>query len=165
MEGPSEAEVRAVVGPSADFYLRNWQTTERRGFNWTAFLLSGLWLPYRKMYRETAILCSAIIAESVAEELLFVGWLGWPETPRALDRGVTVAICWLCGHFGNAWYLAHVKRVVSAARAEIPDEAPRLMSLARRGGTTVLGAVCAFALFMMAIFTAFALLAEVMAPG
>jgi hypothetical protein len=147
-EDPSEAETRAVVGPRADFYLRTWQATERGGFNWAAFLFSGLWMPYRKMYRATSILYGIIIAETVAEELVFVWWLGMPETPRAVERGVTVAVCWMCGGFGNSWYLAHVRRAVASARANVVDEAERLRWLERRGGTSVRAAIGFFVLLL-----------------
>jgi hypothetical protein len=40
----SEAEVRAAVGPRADFYLRKWKGNDRGGFNWAAFAGSGVWL-------------------------------------------------------------------------------------------------------------------------
>lgn len=148
---PTEAEVRAVVGPRADFYLRKWQASEGGGFNWAAFCLSGLWLPYRRMYRATAILYVLIILESIAEDVLFVGWLGWPQTPRSVERGVTAAVCWMCGGFGNGWYLAHVKRVVAAARVQQPDESQRRTLLAVQGGTSLLRAVGWFVLFVVAI--------------
>ena len=147
-----------MVGKRADHYLKKWQATEHGGFNVAAFLLSGLWLPYRKMYRITAILYSAIIVESLLEELVFVWGLGWPETPRAVERGVSAAVCWLCGGFGNRWYLAHVKRVVADARAEIPDDTARLTMLAARGGTSVWGALGFFALFVVGMMVMFILL-------
>jgi hypothetical protein len=146
--------MRAAVGPRADFYLRKWERSERGGFNWAAFFCSGVWLPFRKMYRATAILYAAVIIESVLEDLVFVGWLGMPETPRALERGVGWAVCCVCGGFGNMWYLSHVKHLVAATRATVPNEDQCLDTLRKRGGTTMLGALGLFAVFVMAIIAA-----------
>jgi hypothetical protein len=151
---PTEAEVRAVVGPRADFYLRKWAATERGGFNWAAFFLSGLWLPYRKMYRATIILYGLVLLESIAEELVFVGWLGWQETPRAVERGVTVAVCWTCGALGNRWYRSYVTRAVATARLREPDEPQRLKLLASKGGTSILRSLVWFVAFLVAIVSA-----------
>jgi hypothetical protein len=59
-DDPSEAETRAAIGPKADLYLRKWQAIPGGGFNWAAFLLSGLWMSYRKMYRAAAILSGIV---------------------------------------------------------------------------------------------------------
>src|SRR5687767_4013660 len=128
---PTESDLRAVVGPRADRYLRKWAKGPFT-FNWAAFLLSGLWLPYRKMYRIAAIFYAAVILESLAEELIFVEWLGRPEVPRAVERGVTMALCVICGRFGNAWYESHVRRVVAEERLRPADEDQRLTRLKQR---------------------------------
>jgi hypothetical protein len=143
-----------VVGPRAEFYLRKWQATERGGFNWAAFWLSGLWLPYRKMYRATLILFGLIVVQSIIEDLLFLGWLGWRDTPRAVERAVSLAVCWICGAFGNGWYRAHVARTVAAARLREPDESRRLALLASTGGISVVHSLALFLAFVVAIIVA-----------
>src|SRR5262245_25293633 len=74
-----EQELRAFVGPRADVYLRKWAPllygSGQAGFNWPAFLLAGIWLPYRKMYAVSLIFYGAIVAESVLEEVVFAGIL------------------------------------------------------------------------------------------
>jgi hypothetical protein len=150
----STDELRAAVGPRADYYLRKWERSDRGGFNWAAFLLSGVWLPYRKMYRATAILFAAIILETVLEELVFVGWLGMAETPRAVESSVSVAICWVCGGFGNKWYLSHVQRLVTASRTDDGAEEERLARLRALGGTSVLGALGSLLAFLIAMVAA-----------
>ena len=150
----SEPEIRAAVGPRVDFYLRKWKGSRNCGFNWAALLLSGLWLPYRKMYRLTGLLLAFIILESAAEELIFLGWLGRPEVPPLLDRAVGPAISFACGTLGNRWYLTHVKRLVAGAQTQQPDATLRLEVLAAQGGTSLVGALVAFVLFLVALFGA-----------
>lgn len=145
----TEPELRAAVGPRADFYLRKWQDKEGGGFNWAAFLLSGLWLPYRKMYRATGVLFALVVGETLFEEALFVYGLGMPEVPRWVERVVSLVVCVVCGRFGNRWYLQHVAAGVQQARSATSDEPSRLQYLVRRGGTSVLAAVAFFAAFVV----------------
>ncbi len=148
---PSEGELRAAVGPRADFYLRKWQATEGGGFNWAAFFMSGLWLPYRKMYRATLALYAFVLLESAGEELIFIGWLGQSETPRFVERGVTAAICWICGALGNRWYLRHVRARIARARTRQSDDQLRLELLRSDGGTSVVRALLCFIAFLVLI--------------
>jgi hypothetical protein len=135
---PTDDELRAAVGRRVEFYLRKWANTAHGGFNWAAFFLAGMWLPYRKMYRAAAVLYAVVIAESMLEELVFVTWLGWPETPRWVERGVAVGICWVCGSLGNRWYATHVARLIERARASQPEGEARLARLRESGGTSLL---------------------------
>jgi hypothetical protein len=148
----TDDEARAAIGRRADFYLGKWQKTQHGGFNWAGFFLSGLWLPYRKMYVATAILFAAIIVESILEEAIFVYAMGMPAVPRGLERAVSLAVCWICGGFGNRWYFQHVAGLVATARASVPDESDRLEVLGRRGGTSVLAAVLCFGGFVTILF-------------
>jgi hypothetical protein len=154
---PTETEIRAAVGPNVEYYARKWLATEGGGFNWAAFFLAGLWLPFRKMYWATAILYSFVIAESLAEELLFVEWLGLPETPRVLERGLSMAICGLCGALGNRWYRTHVRDLIANVRAQVPDETARAAELTRRGGTSLLAALGWSVLFVVLLIGTFVL--------
>ena len=65
-EDSERRQLRAFVGSKAQYYLDKWTPLLRSlsgnaGFNWAAFLLSGLWLPYRKMYKATLIFYAIII--------------------------------------------------------------------------------------------------------
>jgi hypothetical protein len=163
MDNPTEQELRSFVGPKADYYLEKWQLAfdgnERGiGFNWAACLLSGLWLPYRKMYAITGIFFGLILVESVVEEVVFVGILGWPETPVALDRAVGIGAAVVCGVFGNRWYLSHARKVIVKTRSEGQREDAYLQKLARRGGTSIAASIGFFMLFLVTIFVIFVLL-------
>jgi hypothetical protein len=185
MEPITDAEARAFVGRKADYYCSKWSpalkspaaapdqvavaglllSQPKTGFNWAAFFLSGLWLPYRKMYAVTFIFFGVILAESVLEEVLFVGALGMPEAPAALSRLVGLAAALVCGSYGNRWYLSHAQKVITAVRSRgLPEEEYRRV-LAKVGGTSLPAAVGFFVLFMGAVFAVLFVLELVFARG
>jgi hypothetical protein len=151
----TEQELRTFVGPRADYYLSKWAGDRRgMGFNWAAFLLSGLWLPYRKMYLATFILYAIILVESVLEDVVFVGILGQADTPAALPRIVALAVAITCGTLGNRWYYAHACSKIRGLREQgMPDET-YLDSLGERGGTSVPAALGMFFLFLILMIAA-----------
>jgi hypothetical protein len=154
-EESADWELRACVGRNADYYLRAWYGVLRgrrqsTGFNWAAFLLSGLWLPYRKMYVATLIFFVAVMAESflevVGEALIEV------PPPAWLDRVVGLVFAGICGAFGNRWYLSHVSRVIAKARGEGLSDRKLRTRLASRGGTSVVAPIATILLFLATIF-------------
>ena len=96
VEEASEAELRAVFGPRADYYVAQWQGTARRASNWAAFWFSGAWLPFRRLYSAALIFYAAIAVESVLEEIVF-RWIGYGEVPTAVSRAVALACATVCG--------------------------------------------------------------------
>ena len=149
-----EKSLRAFVGARADYYLNKWApllrgVTGSAGFNWAAFLLSGLWLPYRKMYKLTAVLWGVVLFESIAEEVVFVGVLGYQESPASLDRIVTFVIACVCGAFGNSWYLAHARKIITEVDSDEPDREARLRTIAKRGGTSLASSLGLMILFFL----------------
>ena len=152
-EATRDDDLRAFVGSKADYYLRHWATGragagQGSGFNWAAFFLSGLWLPYRKMYLVTAIFYGAILIESVIEELLFVGLLGRPEAPAAIGHLVGFAAAGICGVCGNRWYLSHARSAIAEVRARLSPTQDIFGTLSRRGGTNLLASLGFFLLFL-----------------
>jgi Protein of unknown function (DUF2628) len=137
----NEAELRAIVGRNADYYLARWRRSKRAGLNLAAFFIAGLWLPYRKMHRETAALFSLLLLQSISSDLVGASGIMRPETPRRLQIAVTIAVAWICATYGNVWYRSHVNRVIGAVRQVEPDESQRLTLLAARGGTSVRSAL------------------------
>lgn len=151
-EGFEEQHLRAFVGQKADYYLKQWaglrrETGQNPGFNWAAFFLSGLWLPYRKMYRTTAIFYGGLLALSIAEEVVFIGILGRAEVPSALNF-VGLAIGLICGTNGNRWYLAHAQKTIAEARDRGLDPYAVSAFAADRGGTSLGASVGLFLLFL-----------------
>ena len=185
MEPITEEEVKAFVGRKADYYCRKWSlalkgqgvghdqvavaglmlSQPRTDFNWAAFLLSGLWLPYRKMYVLTLVFFGVILAESVLEEVFFVGALGMPEPPAAVGRLVGLAAAIVCGCFGNRWYLSHARKVITEVRSQGLPEEEYLRILSKRGGTSLSAALGFFVLFIGAVFTVLFVLQLVFAKG
>ncbi len=157
--GLKQAEIRAFVGKNAGYYLRKWPSSledhgPARGFNWAAFMLSGLWVAYRKMYRATLIMFGLILAESVCEEIAVATNLMSEQASASLSRISGLIICLICGTLGNAWYLAHTRREIARVRAQdLPNDA-YLAALARRGGTSFLASLGLFCLFFVAVIMA-----------
>ncbi|MGI9465959.1 MAG: DUF2628 domain-containing protein [Rubripirellula sp.] len=165
-ESTEEQHLRAFVGSKAEYYLQKWSPSvehsgHRTGFNWAAFLLSGLWLPYRKMYRVATIFYAIIIAESIAEEALFVGILGQAETPAVLGRVVGLVAAAVCGTYGNRWYLSHARKVISDVHAQGLEEHAAVEMLSKRGGTS-LGSSLGFSLLFMVIVFAVLIVLELL---
>jgi hypothetical protein len=153
----SEAEIRAFVGKKANYYLRKWPWSleydgRAKGFNWAAFLLSGLWLPYRKMYRTTLIFFAIIMGMTVVEEIVFAAGLVSESAATVYDRVTGLITPIVCGIFGNAWYLAHAKREIAQVRALGLKDEDYYPALARRGGTNAFAALGFLLLFAVVLF-------------
>lgn len=151
---PSEQEVKAFVGPRCGYYLQKWREAlegegEARGINRAALLLSGLWLPYRRMFLPTAVFFGILMLDSVVEEIVFIRVLGMPQAPEipSLIVGLIAAI--VCGAYGNKWYLSHARKVIADTRSRRLPEDEHLRVLARRGGTSVLASVCSLVLLIV----------------
>jgi hypothetical protein len=155
--GLTEAEIRAFVGKNAGYYLRKWPSAKEqygraRGFNWAAFLLSGLWLSYRKMYRITFLMFGILVVEEVLEEIAVTSGFANEKSLAVVGRTVGLIFSILCGAFGNAWYFAHARRAIGVIRGrDLPDEAYH-EALARRGGTSVLATLGLLCLFIGVLF-------------
>ena len=151
-EDPAIAELRAFVGPRAGVYLAKWYplltgTTGTGGFNWPAFLWSGLWIPYRKMYRITAIFYFIMLATTIGEEIVFLYVMG-REVPPFLDSAIGLVAALVCGFSANLWYLAHARRGIAEVRALGFQDSNSLPEIARRGGTSLLAALGLFVCFL-----------------
>lgn len=144
----SEVELRELFGPRADYYVMQWSGASRRTVNRPALFLSGLWLPFRRMYLATAIFYSVALLETVVEELLL--WrLGYPRVLRLVDAAVMLVPAIVCGVWGNRWYMAHARRILAQTRAlELPMK-HSLGILRNRGGTRRLHAVGSLGAFML----------------
>jgi len=167
-DGTTERELRTFVGRGADYYLRKWKAAlsggTGTGFNLAAFLFSAIWFPYRKMYRLALILYAAVIAESIAEEVLVVWIMGNPELPRGLDLLINLLVGGICGAFANQWYLAHARKQIANLKSQGLPEEQYLKELARRGGTNLLVAF-GFVFVFMGVTIAIVLGLELLAPG
>jgi hypothetical protein len=152
----TEQEVKAFVGSKADYYLRRWLPAlqdrgnpgNATGFNLAALLLSGLWLPYRKLYKPAWIFFGVLFLESLVEEIVYVGILSRPDTPGYIGRLIGLVAAIVCGGFGNEWYLSHAQKVITEMRSRGLAEDAYFEALARRGGTSI-AAVLGFLLLFI----------------
>ncbi len=157
MNDETEEEVRAFVGPRADYYIKKWWLDPDRrtgigaGINWAALFLSGLWLPYRKMYRETLIFFGVILLETLLEDIVYVGFLGRPEAPGTLGRFVGLVAGIVCGGFGNEWYQSHAQKTIGKLRSQGLPEAAYIEALTKSGGTSIAASLGFFVLFILAM--------------
>ncbi len=169
-ESASVQELRVFVGRRADYYLGKWRealagTGTGTGFNLAAFFLSGIWLPYRKMYAIAFLLYGALIVESIAEELVFVGLLGHLEVPAGIDRLGSFVAAAVCGAYGNRWYLSRARREIARLRDEGRHQDEHLQILSRRGGTSLAGAIGVFTLFIAAMIAGVIVLSIITGDG
>ena len=154
--GLTEDEIRAFVGKNADYYLDRWpasgeQFARARGFNWAAFLLSVLWLPYRKMYRVAWSMFGVIAAYHVLGEFAIAWGVGTEKSLEPGGRVFSIIFSIVCGAFANGWYLAHVQREVAKIRLLGLEGDAFRQALARRGGTSLLACFGTLCLYLVAI--------------
>jgi len=146
---PTEAEVRAFIGPRADKYWRRWSWyihagTQRAGTLWPPFFFNFIWFLYRRMYAElwvpialgVGVSLVQAVYESVQQSKYGEAW----STPRGLDTVINVGVAVLTSWLGSYLYLRKLRKAVAASRefALQSSEEEGLALLARRGGTSAL---------------------------
>ncbi len=146
VDDPTEAELRAVFGPRANYYLAQWRGTARRGYNWAPFWFGGLWFAFRRMYRGAAVFWGVAIGITICLGVIF----GW-ETPKWLERTTGILVALVCGAAGNIWYFRHVCGVIAATRALGLAEQEHLAALCREGGTRIWHAAASLVLVLLVI--------------
>jgi Protein of unknown function (DUF2628) len=139
-------ELCFFVGRNADYYLKKWaprldDPQADVGMNWAAFLLTGLWLAYRKMYAFAFIFFGAAILERFMEAVVFLGLLRLPAVPGGVNLIYSLASAIICGLFGNSWYLSHARRKVAEVHAQGLEGERLLFTLSQRGGTSLLAPI------------------------
>ncbi|MDB5349656.1 MAG: hypothetical protein JWN86_903 [Planctomycetota bacterium] len=163
-----EKDLADFVGPKASYYLDKWRAPlsgngSDAGFNWAAFFLSGLWLAYRKMYLATFIFLGIIAVETFVEEMIYASMNVGPQAQKGIGRIINLIIAFVCGRFGNTWYLSHALKVVNDVRSQGLPEDETAAVLARRGGRSVwlaLGAMVMFTAVLVATFIAVELMSR-----
>ncbi len=89
------------------------------------------------MYKLAAIWWGILLLESFVEDVIFIGILGRPQTPQGWNLLTGLAFGFICGGFGNGWYLTHARREIARVRSQrLPGE-QHLRALSRRGGTNI----------------------------
>jgi hypothetical protein len=150
---PDEPELRAFIGPNADYYLRTWKpalTGEGSvgGFNWAALIFGPVWLLYRRMYWHGLAVYAILIAGAAIDASMPPDPIRNESKPvigTLLAAGVgLVGALW-----GNAWYLGYARRALVHHRGRELARPKRLAAMTRAGGTNVGGALAGGALISL----------------
>ncbi len=148
MTEPSDAELTAVFGRRADYYLAQWHGTAKRRFNWSAAIFMGFWLAYRRMTVPALVLFAVLIGEVILEALFFAV-VSLPTVEVWLSRVIAFLLVGVFGVFGNEFYIAQVRRRITKVQAmQLPQEA-HLQALQKSGGTSIIQVVAT--LFFLAV--------------
>ncbi|WP_272496374.1 DUF2628 domain-containing protein [Alicyclobacillus acidoterrestris] len=99
-------------------------------WNWSAFILTILWLGYRKMYLYLSIIVIAVIIFSIV--------LGFGTTISPwIGLLIGVAVNILLGLFGNYLYLLHAKYKIRKVKQQSSDEKIQRQLIQQSGGTSI----------------------------
>lgn len=138
-DAPTTEELRAFVGPNADYYLAVWEPAltgtgpATAGPRW-AFFFPLYWLGLRGMSGTALVITALVSAELFGEGLLIAAGVepgGW-ETLAAFAVGLTVAL--VCAVKGNGWYLRYAREEIAHVRTRNLPGQEHLAALAERGG-------------------------------
>ncbi|WP_396329496.1 DUF2628 domain-containing protein [Burkholderia anthina] len=136
----SNDEIAAYVGKKADWFEKKWSIAasrkNRMAWNWAACFLGPVWMAYRCMYWQAAVVLGASLGVTLIQLLYF---------PQALQSSaldpVTIAIAVTLGWCGNSLYKAHVERQIEKLRPNAPTRESFLALLEAQGGTNWLAAL------------------------
>jgi hypothetical protein len=137
MNDITDAELRAVFGPRADYYLWQWKAVAPL-VNWPAAILGVPWFLFRGLHAQALGVCAVWGCVQLGLGVILGGFA--VRQGRSVEVIFVSQITWfvsavVCGVFGNRWYLARVRRIVSSARGLALPSDEHLAELARRGGT------------------------------
>ena len=144
--GEAEQELRAYIGPNADYFLVKWRqsdaTNKPNSWNWAAFFLTVFWLAYRKMWGPMAIGSGALFA------LRIVGGLAPPLA--LLTTLLSLGVAGWIGWSGNALYRKAVNSAVAEAHRTVTPPHSPIALLQLRGGVSLPAALGLVAGFVVA---------------
>lgn len=138
----SKELIGEFLGDNADYYFRKWEKAgnpeKKTSFNLAAFLIGGLWLGYRKMYRVLLVMLAIFLVLDIVQFMVNV------DFNSAISAGAWVVL----GISGNTFYFMEMKRKLanlSEHNFSISSEDVRKI-----GGTSWLGV--GVAVLMLALY-------------
>ena len=141
----SNEDLSLFVEKKAEYYLNQWtlisDDKNAKLWNWSAVLLSGPWLLYRKMYLVATIFFSVILVETIISDFIFIDILGKESSPKLYDIIMTIVYPIICGSFGNNWYLWHAKRKITEIKQSVTSVKLQQDTISRKGGVSLLSAI------------------------
>lgn len=122
---------KAIIGDKNQaYYLQKFEYFDQEGpglkasWNWPAFIFSGVWALYRKMYGWFFIFWGITILSN------FIGKAGSPGLGGLILIGAWIAF----GIFANSLYHSNVKKKIAFSQFSIKDESKLIANLNRKGG-------------------------------
>lgn len=137
----TEDEIRAFVGPNADYYHTKWEKTGFEAFSWAACLLGEFWCPFRKMYIITVIYWGILFLTEILGKFGF-----WPDTLSYLFMFCSAVIF---GFYGNRWYRHHTYNEIAQAQSQSLKKKEHIELLTKRGGTSLISVILFLASYML----------------
>ena len=139
-ELPMEAEIEALVGVNAEYYMPRFETmyaqTSPVSWNTAAFLVAPFWLLYRKMYGYAAAFWGAACLLTVANSWFTI----------FMNIGLYVA----AGLFANKIYMLRLEKLARESQGMM--EPYKGMFLCKRGGVNVAATVIAIVVYVLLVF-------------
>lgn len=125
------------VGNKAEVYRKKWNNKNPEklnlGWNWASFFFGGLWLIYRKMYREWLILTCASIALLIANV-----YLSYPFRIFRFIELSDFANLFAC-IFGDSLYQRKVYKVIKEQMGQPEDQI--IKTLQSKGNVNIIACV------------------------
>lgn len=143
----------AYFQDSSTYYLEQlnyYEKGKKFRFSFSAVLFSVFWFLYRKMYLEFFVIIIIFYAESQFENYILAELIG-TEQAELFSFAVDIILTITLGIIGNNLYLKKAKRMAEQAQIRFADPEQQKEFLAKKGGTSILLVMTAFALFVLAV--------------
>ena len=117
----TEEELRAFIGPKADYYLQAWSGIDPAGgpqptrWNWPAFFLTAFWLLYRRMYKYFWMFFAVLMVGGILQGLIETALGG--TTPPWGNVVINIVFGCFFGSFGNWLYYRHTNWKIGQVKA------------------------------------------------
>ncbi|NML58846.1 DUF2628 domain-containing protein [Chryseobacterium cheonjiense] len=143
----------AYFQDSSNYYLEQlnyYEKGKKFRFSFSAVLFGVFWFLYRKMYLEFFVIIIIFYAESQFENYVLAELIGTEKT-KLLSFVISIILTITMGIIRNNLYLKKAKRMVEQAQMTSIDPEQQKEFLTKKGGTSVLFVMIAFALFVLAV--------------
>lgn len=143
----------AYFQDSSNYYLKQlnyYEKGKKFRFSFSAVLFGVFWFLYRKMYLEFFVIIIIFYAESQFENYVLAELIGTEQT-ELFSFAVDIILMVILGIIGNNLYLKKAKRMVEQAQITSADPEQQKEFLAKKGGTSIVLVMIAFALFVLAV--------------
>lgn len=143
----------AYFEDSSNYYLEQlnyYEKGKKFRFSFSAVLFGVFWFLYRKMYMEFFVIITIFYAESQFENYILAELIGTEQT-KLFSLVINIILTITMGIIGNNLYLKKAKRMVEQAQVTFADPEQQKEFLAKKGGTSIVFVMIAFALFVLAI--------------